>query len=181
MLLTHSCQSRAFRFRALRVASKSWRGFSNRHCHCRTYCSSTGFGLFRLTERKPLGTQDLICCHAACDYGLGMDALVIGCTENANVSMVLGMHALVIGCTRNTNVIMIWAWMLWLSDALGTLTLLWFGQKVSRALNVLWANSTLPSPSPPHPPRQSSQTNPKTGYGNPPACKNNESRIRASR
>ena len=85
LLLSGSCQKGAFRFRALPVASKSWRRFSNRHCHCRTYCSSTGFGLFRLTERKPLGTHDLICCYTATDNGLGMDALVIGCTQNMHV------------------------------------------------------------------------------------------------
>ena len=39
----------------------------------------------------------------------------------------LGMDALVIGCTRNTHVIMVWAWMLWLSDAVGTRTSFWFG------------------------------------------------------
>ena len=39
----------------------------------------------------------------------------------------LGMDPLVIGCTRNTNAIMFWAWMLWLSDARGTRTSLWFG------------------------------------------------------
>ena len=38
----------------------------------------------------------------------------------------LRMDALVIGCTRNTSVFMVWAWMLWLSDALRTRTLLWF-------------------------------------------------------
>ena len=107
MLLMHSCQSRAFRFRALPVASKSWRRFSNRYCHCRTYCSSTGFGLFRLTEPKPLGTHDLICCHTASDNVSDMDVLVTG-------------------RTRNTNVIMVCAWMLWLPHALGTRTLLCF-------------------------------------------------------
>ena len=61
-------------------------------------------------------------------YGLGMDALVIVCSRNANVIMAwawmrdsmlseheryygLGMDALVIVCSRNTNVIMVWAWM----------------------------------------------------------------------
>ena len=91
------------------------------------------------------------------DNGLGMDALVIGCTWNTNAIMVgawmrwglyalgtrtllwfehgcaryrthseheryygLGMDALVAVCSGNTNVIMVWAWMLWISDALGT-------------------------------------------------------------
>ena len=43
----------------------------------------------------------------------------------------LGMDALVIVCSWNTNVIMVWAWMLWLSYALGTRTLLWFGHGCS--------------------------------------------------
>ena len=39
----------------------------------------------------------------------------------------LGTYALVIVCSSNTNVILvIWAWMLWSSYALGTRTLLWF-------------------------------------------------------
>ena len=43
----------------------------------------------------------------------------------------LGMDALVTARTRNTNVIMVWAWILWLSDALGTRTSLWFGHGCS--------------------------------------------------
>ena len=43
----------------------------------------------------------------------------------------LGMDALVIVCSWNTNVIVVWAWMLWSSYALGTRTLLWFGQGCS--------------------------------------------------
>ena len=43
----------------------------------------------------------------------------------------LGMDALVIACARNTNITMVWAWMLWLSHALGTRTLLWFGHGCS--------------------------------------------------
>ena len=43
----------------------------------------------------------------------------------------LGMDARVIVCSWNTNVIMVWAWMLWLSYALGTRTLLWFGHGCS--------------------------------------------------
>ena len=39
----------------------------------------------------------------------------------------LGMDAIVIVCSRNTNIIMVWAWMLWLSFALGTRALSWFG------------------------------------------------------
>ena len=39
----------------------------------------------------------------------------------------LGMDAIVIVCSRNTNIIMVWAWMLWLSFALGTRALPWFG------------------------------------------------------
>ena len=70
-------------------------------------------------------------------YGLGMDALVIGCTENANVILLLGMDALVLGCTGNTNVIVVYAWMLWLSHALGTRTLLWFGHECS-GYRMLW-------------------------------------------
>ena len=108
---------------------------------------------------RALGTQDLICCHTASDYGLGMDALVIG-------------------CTRNTNVIMVWAWRLWLPYALGTRTLLWFehgcsGYRThsqheryyglgisSQGLCVFQVNSTLLPPSPPPP-----------SYGNPLVCK----------
>ena len=41
------------------------------------------------------------------------------------------MDALVIGATRHMNVIRVWAWMLWLSDALRTRTLLWFGHGCS--------------------------------------------------
>ena len=43
----------------------------------------------------------------------------------------LGMDARVIVCSWNTNVIMVWAWILWLSYALGTRTLLWFGHGCS--------------------------------------------------
>ena len=43
----------------------------------------------------------------------------------------LGMDAVVIVCSWNTSRIMVWAWMLWLSYALGTRTLLWFGHKCS--------------------------------------------------
>ena len=39
----------------------------------------------------------------------------------------LGMDALAIVCSRNANVIMVWEWMHLLSHALGTRTLLWFG------------------------------------------------------
>ena len=43
----------------------------------------------------------------------------------------LGMDVRVIVCSWNTNVIMVWAWMLWLSYALGTRTLLWLGHGCS--------------------------------------------------
>ena len=43
----------------------------------------------------------------------------------------LGMDALVIGCSRITNVIVVWAWMLWSPYALGTRTELWFGHGCS--------------------------------------------------
>ena len=43
----------------------------------------------------------------------------------------LGMDARVIVCSWNTNAIMVWAWMLGLSYALGTRTLLWFGHGCS--------------------------------------------------
>ena len=43
----------------------------------------------------------------------------------------LGMDAQVIVGSWNTNVIMVWAWMLGLSYALGTGTLLWFGHGCS--------------------------------------------------
>ena len=39
----------------------------------------------------------------------------------------LGRDAIVIACSRNTNIIMSWAWMHYLSYALGTRTLLWCG------------------------------------------------------
>ena len=58
----------------------------------------------------------------------------------------LGMDALVIVCSWNANVIMAWARMLWSSYAPGTRTLLWFGHarmlRSSYALGVrtsLWA------------------------------------------
>ena len=41
----------------------------------------------------------------------------------------LSMDALVIGRIRNTNVIVVRAWMLWLSDALGTVKILWLAQE----------------------------------------------------
>ena len=50
-------------------------------------------------------------------YGLGMDALVSVDSGNTNVYYGLGMDALVSVGSRNTNVIMVWAWMLWISDA----------------------------------------------------------------
>ena len=43
----------------------------------------------------------------------------------------LGMDALVIGCSWNTNGIMVWAWMLWSPYALGTRTESWFGHGCS--------------------------------------------------
>ena len=43
----------------------------------------------------------------------------------------LGMDVLVTICSWNANGIMVWAWMLWSSDALGTLTELWFGHGCS--------------------------------------------------
>ena len=43
----------------------------------------------------------------------------------------LGIDALVVACSRNTNVLMVWAWVLWLSYALETRTLLWFGHGCS--------------------------------------------------
>ena len=49
----------------------------------------------------------------------------------------LGMDALVSGCSWNTNEIMIWAWMLWSAYALGTLTGLWFGHGCS-SQRMLW-------------------------------------------
>ena len=49
----------------------------------------------------------------------------------------LGMDALVSGCSWNTNGIMIWAWMLWSAYALGTLTGLWFGHGCS-SQRMLW-------------------------------------------
>ena len=101
-------------------------------------------------------------------YGLGMDAPVTVCSRNTNVIMVsvwmlqlsyaletrtllwfrhgcssyrvlskheryygLGMDAPIIVSSRNTNVIMVWAWMLQLSCALETRTLLWFGHGCS--------------------------------------------------
>ena len=71
-----------------------------------------------LTSKKPVAVLEHICSgyrmlleHERC-YGLGMDALVIV-------------------CSWNTNVIMVWAWMLGLSYALGTRTLLWFGHGCS--------------------------------------------------
>ena len=105
--------------------------------------------------------------HERC-YGLGMDAPVTVCSRNTNVIMVwawmlqlscaletrtllwfghgcssyrvlskheryygLGMDAPVTVCSRNMNVIMVWAWMLQLSCALETRTLLWFGHGCS--------------------------------------------------
>ena len=78
-------------------------------------------------------------------YGLGMDALVSGCSWNPRTELWfvhgcsgqrmllehkrnydLGMDALVSGCSGNTNGIMVSAWMLWSSYALGTRTELWF-------------------------------------------------------
>ena len=87
-------------------------------------------------------------------YGLGMDAVVTGCSWNTNVIMVwawmlqspyalgtrtllwfgrgcssygLGMDAPVTVCSGNTNNVMVWAWMLQSPYALGTRLLLWFG------------------------------------------------------
>ena len=82
--------------------------------------------------------------------GLGMDALVIGCSWNTNVIMVWAWMLVsvgkVSGCSGKKYVItawarmlwlsnalgtqtltMVWAWMLWSADALGTQTLLGFG------------------------------------------------------
>ena len=43
----------------------------------------------------------------------------------------LGMDALVSGCSRITNVMMVWAWMLWSPYAMGTRRELWFGHGCS--------------------------------------------------
>ena len=48
-------------------------------------------------------------------------------TEGHLAPCELGMDALVILCSCNANGIMVWAWMLWSSYALGTRTELWFG------------------------------------------------------
>ena len=86
-----------------------------------------------------LGTRTLLWFEHGCSgyrthseheryYGLGMDALATCYRMLWEHERYYGlrMDALVIGCTRNTSVIMVWAWMLWLSDALRTRTLLWF-------------------------------------------------------
>ena len=49
----------------------------------------------------------------------------------------LGMDALVSGCSLNTNEIMVSAWMLWSSYALGARTELWFGHGCS-GHRMLW-------------------------------------------
>ena len=82
-------------------------------------------------------------------YGLGMDVPVIvssrtrtllwfghGCSSYRVLSKHeryygLGMDAPGTVCSRNMNVIMVWAWMLKLSCALETRTLLWFGHGCS--------------------------------------------------
>ena len=89
--------------------------------------------------------------HDRC-CGLGMDALVIGTRpllwfgHGCSSCRMLweheryygsGMKTLVIVCTGNTNAIVAWAWMLWLSDALGTRRLLWFGHGCS-SYRMLW-------------------------------------------
>ena len=82
--------------------------------------SSFGHGSSGYLLPYALGTRTLLWFTHGCSgywmhsehgrfYGLGMDALVIGRTENASVKTVLGMDALVIGCAQNTNVIMAWA------------------------------------------------------------------------
>ena len=52
----------------------------------------------------------------------------------------LGMDALVSGCSWNTNGIMDLAWMLWSPHALETRTLLWFGHGCSghRMHGMVW-------------------------------------------
>ena len=62
--------------------------------------------------REPLGTHDLICCHTASDYGLGMDARVIGYRMHSEISeherhYGLSMDVLVTVRSGNTNVIMV--------------------------------------------------------------------------
>ena len=74
------------------------------------------------------------------NYGLGMDALVSGCSWKTNGIMVwdgLGMDALVSVCSGNANGIMVSGWMLWSSYALGTRTELWFGHGCS-GHRMLW-------------------------------------------
>ena len=127
-----------------------------------------------LSSKKPVAVLENICSgyrmlweHERY-YGLGMDAPVVVCSWNTNVILVwawmlrlsyalgtrtllwfghgcsgyrmlleheryygLGMDARVIVCCGNTNVIRVWAWMLGLSYALGTRTLLWFGHGCS--------------------------------------------------
>ena len=55
------------------------------------------------------GSDDRMLLERERNYGLGMDALLVGV------------------CSWNTNGIMAWTWMLWLAYALGTRTELWFG------------------------------------------------------
>ena len=71
----------------------------------------------------------------------GMDALVTGYRmlwEHERYYC-FSMVALLIGRTGNPNVILVWAWMLWLSYALGTQTLFWFGHGCS-GYRMHWEN-----------------------------------------
>ena len=65
-----------------------------------------------------------------CYYGLGIDTLVNYCIIWKH-ECYYGSGALVIVCSWNMEVFMVWAWMLWLSYALGTRVLLWFGHGCS--------------------------------------------------
>ena len=76
-----------------------------------------------------LETQTLLWCGHGCS-GYRM---LLEYERNSG----LGMDALVTACSWNTDVITAWAWMLWLSYALGTRTLLCFGHGCSH-YRMLW-------------------------------------------
>ena len=83
-----------------------------------------------------LGTRTLLWFRRGCSghhmlleheryYGLGMDALVIVCSWNTNVTIVWAWM-LESSYAFGTGALS-WAWMLWSSHAFGTRTLFWFG------------------------------------------------------
>ena len=110
------------------------------HCETQYFCKHAPISRPKMTRqktRKFTRAFAKILRFAKDSAGISDFSVLKGCKG--------GMDAIVIVCSRNTNIIMVWAWMLWLSFALGTRALPGFGHGCavvcSRNTNVImvWA------------------------------------------